>query len=148
MKIAKLPVLALLSLFILPAVSGCARVEKFQAIEGDKEIPYESLGTLEVNTKATRLNKRSFFWTSTEVMTLGFADTPGRGDHYKQILKKKLIEKAKERYGADAVIKVQYWPDPDSDSFAHGLIYARGEMVKYTRFPETPAVSSTASNPV
>lgn len=139
--------LTLIAILILPAALGCARVEKFQAIEGDKDIPYESLGTLEVNTKATRLNTRSFFWTSTEVMTLGLANTPGRGDHYKEMLKSKLVDKAKQRYGADAVIKVQYWPDPDSDGFAHGLIYARGEMIKYTSFPEAPAVTSAAPNP-
>ncbi len=139
---------AVFILLLLPMGLGCARVEKFQAIEGDKEIPYKSLGTLEVNTSATRLNTRSFFWTSTEVMTLGLAKTPGRGDHYKEMLKSKLVAKAKKNYGADAVIKVQFWPDPDSDSFPHGLIYARGEMVKYVSFADSAAISSaTPSNP-
>jgi len=47
-----------------------------------------------------------------------------------------LMKAAKSSYGADAVINVEYWPDPESEGFPRGgTIYARGEMVRYLEFP-------------
>lgn len=120
---------------LLVVCNGCARVEKVKAVEGGTESPYHSLGTIEVKEKAYRFNPAAAFWTGVEITTLTFADTPSRGEHYKKFLRKKLEKVANKRYDADAVINVQYWPDPESSNFPDGYVYARGEMIQYRRFP-------------
>ena len=130
----------------LLAFNGCARVEKVRAIEGDKEVPYDSLGTLEVKQKAYRVNPSAAFWTGVEIATLTFADTPSRGEHYKKFLRRKLQKLAGKRYDADAVINVKYWPNPESGNFPDGYIYARGEMIQYHHFPKEPTQSSLSAN--
>ena len=107
----------------------------FRSVEGDITTPYESLGTLEVKQMAPLVSPRGVLWTGVKLATLGFAKTPSRGDHYKSFLRSELSYLAKSRYGADKVINVTYWPDPQSFAFPHGLIYARGEMIRYSRFP-------------
>lgn len=114
---------------------GCARTERVKAVEGDKSLAYESLGTLEIKEKAYALNPSNAFWTSVEVATLSFARTPSRGEHYKRLLRKKLAKVADSKYDADAVINVHYWPDPESKKFPDGYVYARGEMIRYHSFP-------------
>ncbi len=124
--------LLFISLFLM---QGCARVEKVRAMEGDFKAPYDSLGTLEVKTKAPYLTLGGSFWTSVEAVSLGVAKTPSRGEHYKRRLRSKLAKIASRRYSADAVIKVIYWPDPESKRFPDGSIHARGEMIRYRSFP-------------
>lgn len=125
--------------------NSCARVEKVKAVEGGTESAYQSLGTLEVKEKTYRFNPDAFFWTGVEITTLTFADTPSRGEHYKKFLRKKLEKVANKRYNADAVINVQYWPDPESSNFPDGYIYARGEMIQYRRFPSESTQGSVPS---
>ena len=132
----------------LSALTGCARIEKVSAIEGTKEIPYQSLGTLEVKQKAYTATPTSAFWTGVEVTTLTLANTPSRSNLYKNSLRTKLARLARKKYGADAVINVQYWPDPESKSFPQGYLYARGEMIRYEHFPGTELpIPSKPSNP-
>lgn len=94
--------------------SACARYEKVTVLETgiSEDIPYESLGVLEV--------KR-----------------PGRISNtaIKSALNRQLADIADERYEADAVINVEYWPDLDStQKYPDGLVYARGQMIRYKRF--------------
>ena len=128
---------------MLVVFNGCSRVEKVRATEEGKGIPYDSLGTVEVKEKAYRLTPSAAFWTGVEITTLTFADTPSRGEHYKKYLRMKLEKVADKRYNADAVINVHYWPDPESNSFPDGYIYARGEMIRYQRFPKEPTQGPT-----
>ena len=109
-------------LFVLLLLAGCARAEKFQALEGTKDIPYDSLGTVEVKKRV-----------------LVFSASGASPAAIKESLRAALAQKARKHYGADSVIKVRYWPDPASRGFPHGLIYARGEMIRYRHFPaESP----------
>ena len=121
---------------------SCARVQKVVAVEGDEATRYESLGMLEVKTKADVMSPQRLGWTTVKFGTLGFARTPSRGEIYKKKLDALLADKARKHYGADRVIHVAYWPDLNSNSFPQGLIYARGEMIHYQTFPE-----STDQNP-
>lgn len=116
-------------------ITGCARTAKVTAVEGGTDIPYESLGTLEVREKVSRVSAAGAWYTGVEVVTLSLADTPARDERYKKKLRDLLAERAKTRYQADGVIGVRYWPDPSMDTFPQGYVYARGEMIKYTRFP-------------
>ena len=125
----------LVFLVIAAAVSGCARVEKVRALEGDKDVAYDSLGTLEVKRRVPFVRPTGILWSGVEVLTLSLAKTPSRADQYKKSLRSKLAQKAKKRYGADGVIKVEYWPDPASSRFPEGYLYARGEMIRYRKFP-------------
>ena len=99
---------------------GCSRTAKVVAIEGDKsDISYTDLGTLEIKMHAPALRSS------------------------RKILSSRLAALAHKRYGADAVIKVEFWPDPNSRKFPNGIIYARGEMIKYNSFPEPTQPTST-----
>lgn len=141
--------MALVTIMTLSTFTGCARIEKVKAIEGTKDLPYESIGTLEVKEKALTATPASAFWTGVEVTTLTFAKTPSRGELYKKSLRSKLAQLARRKYGADAVINVNYWPDPDSKSFPRGYIYARGEMIRYEHFPGTdPSLAPEPTQPV
>lgn len=127
--------LTLFTLVLLVTSLGCIRIQNIKATEEDKSIAYDSLGTLEVGLPATRLYPQHLVWDTIEVLTLSFADTPSKGDTYKRLLRTKLAEKARERYGADAVVNVTYWPDPNNMPLLKNKIYARGEMIKYHPFP-------------
>lgn len=50
------------------------------------------------------------------------------------MLDQKLAKKAQKQYGADAIINARYWPDLSSNQFPRGLIFVRGEMIKYKPF--------------
>ena len=126
-------------------ITGCARTEWVRAVEGDDVPEYHSLGSIEVKQLAPVVTAKGAFWTGVEAMTLGFAKTPSRGEHFKDSLRSELAYLASHRYGADKVINVTYWPDPDSYSFADGLIYARGEMIRYAHFPEAYKKSQAPS---
>ena len=119
---------------MLGSVAGCARTEKVTAIEGSKDIPYQSLGSLEVKTKARYITPGSVLWTGVEAATLTLANTPSRAERIKNHLRQKLAAAARKHYGADAVIHVEYWPPPEHSKFPEGYVHARGEMIKYTPF--------------
>ena len=123
-------VLGFFMIVMLFPMSGYARVvEPVRALEGDISIPYTPIGTLEVKKKVNSLGVKTL-----QILTLG-AYQPFSAANYRQTLKDMLAKKAGKFYGANAVIHVHYWPDPESGSFPKGTIYARGEMVRYTPFP-------------
>ncbi len=121
-------------LFILLAPAlGLARSERVRAGEGDISVPYTSLGTLEVKKKVSGFSDLG--WKTWQVLTEGGAKSSAQAEHYRKALKCMLVRRAAKQYGANAVIHVQYWPDPASEGFPKGWIYARGEMVRYKPFP-------------
>ncbi|HTL48734.1 MAG TPA: hypothetical protein VL688_11810 [Verrucomicrobiae bacterium] len=131
-------------MILIFAFSGCARTEKVRAVEAPASAPYDTLGTLEVQERACRIAPVLTGMTK-EAVTLGRADT-SRAEMYKNKLKDTLARTAKNRYGANAVVNVTYWPDPASSVFPEGYIHARGEMIRYKKFPapetEAPAPSA------
>ena len=122
---------------IMVITAGCAKIEESRSYEdsGPNLKTYKSIGILEVKEPAQELTNQKGAWFGVEVATLSLAPTPSAGDLYKARLKAKLAHVAKERYGADAVVNVTFWPDPDSGNFPDGLIHARGDMVRYKKFP-------------
>ena len=129
-------------IFISVLSGGCTRLEKVKVAEEETGLPYDSLGNLEVQTKAYTVTPLATFWNSIELLTLTFAPTPSRGERYKRTLRSKLVRHAREHYGAHQVIHVTYWPDPESRSFPEGVLHARGEMIRFRSFP--PAERSAA----
>jgi len=121
-------------LILIGAVAfGCARYQKIQVIEGDFDRPYKVIGSLEVKEKAEMVP--DIYRAGVELLSLGYVRYPDRGDSYKETLNRQLARKARDVYRADAVINVEYWPDPSSKDFPDGMIYARGEMIKLSKFP-------------
>lgn len=57
-------------------------------------------------------------------------------------LNEKLEKKARQKYDADAVTHISYWPAPDADALVDYL-YARGEMIRYKKFNEDSTVPLT-----
>ena len=94
----------ILGISCILCLPGCARTGKVVAREGDTEIPYQSLGTLEVKLRAPVTTPSRVFFGSVELLTLGFAKTPSRGDTYKEMLRDKLAKEARQHYRADEVI--------------------------------------------
>jgi hypothetical protein len=119
--------------FIL-LVSGCTRTQSIEVIEEEVTEPYDSLGTLEVYSKASRFGLKQAGWGTVKAVTFTMAPTPSRADIYRNKLNEKLVERADKRFNADAVIHPEYWPDLDSKSFPDGKIYARGEMIRFKKF--------------
>lgn len=120
---------------IMAASSGCSHVEKVRVLEGDIDTPYQILGTLEVKTKTPVFRVSNLVDGTKEALTLGYARTPVDAEKIKKDLDNKLMHDARDHYGADAVVKVRYWPNLASGSFPDGYAYARGEMVRYEPFP-------------
>ena len=132
---------------LLSVMTGCTHVERVKAIEGDASIPYDSLGTLEVKMSVPVLTSEQFYWTPVELLTLGFAHSPSQADSYKRLLQNELVKKARSNYDADAVIHVEYWPDLSSKKFPSGEMLARGQMIRYKRFPKSNADESSTAEP-
>lgn len=118
---------------------GFARVEKLRVLEGDINIPYQALGILEVQEKASIFRPSDIFYRPLKLLTLGFKKTPSRAQKLKEKLDHQLQVKARDHYGADAVIHVKYWPALDSEAFPGGVVYAQGQMVSYEHFPQKEA---------
>ncbi len=130
--------LALLPVFL---GFGCTHIQKVTATEGSAfEAPYTSLGTIVVRENVKDLWDHEAGNALKETATLSLAKTPDRADLYKQALVRRLIKTAKDKYGAHAVINLEFWPDPSAQSFPEGLLHARGEMIRYQEFPKTQAV--------
>ena len=129
----KQPFYLLISLLILMA--ACSRTEKVTSFESDSSLPYIPLGTLEIQEKFERMSVSRTLLKSVEIGTLGLVDIPTRSSQYKKVLREKLARTAKKRYQADAVINVHYWPDPVLKEYPSGTIFARGDMIRYKKFP-------------
>lgn len=130
-----------ISIIILSLQMGCSRIEKVKVLEANQvSLPYESLGTLEVQSKAYVMKPRNVWWGTLETVSLGKADTPSVMEQYKADLDKKLIAKARDRYHADALINAQYWPESsDTKAFPQGRVNARAEMIRYKPFEPLPS---------
>ncbi len=93
--------------------------------ETDSEIPYEYLGTIEVDVEP-----HLFVNKVVRVVSFGQLDKSKVAVIQKQ-LKKKLAKSAKT-YSPDAVIKVEYSPTLEDPRFITSeKVFAKGDMVKY-----------------
>lgn len=128
MNLFKFAFFAVLLVSVFMGVAGCTHVEQRQAINGDINQPYDSLGILEVHIRTNPWKPVNWWSDVKEVSTVSLADTS-----YDKRLRDKLVEES-EKYGADQVIKVEFWPPLDSKHFPDGKVHARGEMIKYRRF--------------
>lgn len=111
-------------------LTGCSPTQKVFATSGGLDAPAEALGKLEVEVDVPRVSFRCVG----EWIVFNSCTDAGRGDYLKGLLDEKLVKTAKERYGAEAVINVQYWPDLGMAKFPGGKVYAKGDMVRYKRF--------------
>ena len=93
----------------------------------DSEIPYESKGFIEAEEKPELLLNRIV-----HIFTLG-ALSKKEVDVVKSQLNDKLAKKAK-LYSVDAIINVEYSPDPSDPRFLKSKkVYAKGNMIKYKK---------------
>ncbi|HNX68749.1 MAG TPA: hypothetical protein PLL75_07860 [Candidatus Omnitrophota bacterium] len=130
------------SLAIMMAVSlmlgaaGCSSTQKIAATRGEVSggKAYDSLGSVEVSLKAPCIPYRRMFGQLWEWMTFGHCHNISREDYLRGLLDKKLINAAKKGREAEEVIHVTYWPDLTTKKFPKGLVYAKGEMIRYKRF--------------
>lgn len=126
MKSLKIMVLGVL---ITATLTGCTRTEKVAVLTSEAPSrPAEPLGTLEVSQKTNPWAPANWGSALKEILTLSLADTS-----YQARLNKKLVERS-EKFRADQIVNVKYWPDLDSRKFPNGKVHARGEMVRYKHF--------------
>ena len=127
MKQAKIALITTLVL-LLAACSINPRI-----IPPSSDLPdYESLGTLEVFSSS---DVNAFQWLITFGLTSHFSEA-----QLKNKLKKELVHKARNKFHADAVIDITYWPKREAE-LPLDRFYARGEMIRYKPF------SAEASQP-
>ncbi len=105
-----------------PAYSGV----KLQLAETGVSLPYLSLGFSEVKIKAPGKELKG---------DKAVKKAEKRARKLRAKLYKKLKHDAKQYFKADAVINIKYWPELDSAKFPHKYVYARGEMIRYNKFP-------------
>ena len=110
---------------------------KLDLTEKKAVIPYTSLGFTEVKVKAPGKELKGDKASEKAIK---------RGNKLKSKLFSKMSKDAKKYFKADAVINITYWPELTSFKFPHKYVYARGEMIRYNRFPLIPAVSSSETN--
>ncbi len=126
--------------FVLGALvvlsAGCSRTEKMLVTQEAKSltIPYDTLGWIQVDMKAPPIQYERVAGQLGEWVTFGYIDNPTQEEYLKKILDKKIREVAKERYKAEEVINVTYWPALSSKAFPNGRMGAKGEMIRYKRF--------------
>ena len=132
MKRSFVLMLALVMFFSLSA--GCSSVQKVVAIQGEISEPYESIGSIEVERQAPRIPYRRIFGQVWEWVTWGHCENISREAYLQGLLNKKMLRAAKNNQNAEAVIHVEYWPDLTAKKFPRGLIYGKGDMVRYKRF--------------
>jgi hypothetical protein len=122
--------LCLVLILLIPA-AGCSH-----RIVNNPSTTYDSMGMIEEKVPVDR--------AILKYVTLGLM----RKHSYKSLTKKlnrRLDSMAHEKYGADAVNNIQYWPGPDSDALVD-FLYARGEMIKFRKFAShTDAHQAAAS---
>jgi hypothetical protein len=95
--------------------------------EADSEIPYEFLGSIEVQSTPGLLLYRAL-----GIATIGFLFR----DKVKKVktnLNQKLVRKAR-LYSPEAIVNVVYSPDPQDPRFLReNKVYAKGDMIRYKR---------------
>ncbi len=129
--------LGVLFLMILTSVvlTGCARSQKVIAVEEGVDLPYDSLGTLEVSQRIQNHDAGFIGGHLVELFSFRLTKAADHNQLYKAALMEKLAHEAKEKYGADRVINVEFWPALDSESFPRsGTVFARGEMIRLREF--------------
>jgi hypothetical protein len=116
--------------------AGCSRTEQMLVTQDAKSltIPYESLGWIQVDMKAPSVQYERVAGQLGEWVSFGFIKNPTQEEYLQKMLDKKIREVAKERYKAEEVINVKYWPELSSKAFPQGRMGARGEMIRYKRF--------------
>ncbi len=124
------------SLAVLVVLAGCSRVEKMVVTQDSKSltIPYESLGWIQVDLKAPPVQYKRVAGQLGEWVSFGFIKNPSQEEYLQGLLNEKIRGVAKERYKAEEVINVKYWPELSANAFPEGRIGARGEMIRYRRF--------------
>jgi hypothetical protein len=124
------------SLALLVVVAGCSHVEKMVVTQDAKSltIPYESLGWIQVDLKAPPVQYKRVAGQLGEWASFGFIKNPSQEEYLQGLLNEKIRGVAKERYKAEEVINVKYWPELSAKAFPEGRIGARGEMIRYKRF--------------
>ena len=117
----------LAALFILSSL-GCAK-HRAVILPSDTLTPHWSVGTLEVSTKAPK--------TWTHVLSAGLLPSHSyvKAQHK---LDKKLTHQAAKKFDADAIMNIQYWPEPGVKT-TDGKIRARAEMFQFPPFSKTSA---------
>lgn len=128
--------MTILIVLLSVAAMGCSRTQKVIATQDGITAPYESLGFIEVNRKAPRIQCRRMFGQVWEWMTFGHSKNISEEAYLERKLDKKLIKAAKKIQKAEKVINVTYWPNLKEKKFPEGRIYARGEAIVYKRFPK------------
>lgn len=126
--------LMLIGVMLLGMNSGCSGTQKVVASQGGISEPYESLGSIEVDRKAPRIQYRRISGQLWEWVTLGHYENITQEAYLQGLLDKKMIRDAKKIHHAEAVINVKYWPDLRAKKFPRGHIYGKGDMVRYKRF--------------
>ncbi|GEM_PF-3974675 len=93
----------------------------FDVIEGKAKVPRRKIGELEVSVKPS--------WHSRHMSELN------RAQYIKHELSARLQKKG-QRYHADAIDEVRYFPDPKGSTyFRSKKYYARGSLIEYAKFP-------------
>ena len=128
-------VLTLVLMMFLGVNAGCSSVQKVVATQGGISEPYESIGVIEVDRKVPWISYRRVFGKLWEWMTFGHCENISREAYLQGLLNKKMLKAAQNNHHAEAVIHVKYWPDLTAKKFPQGLIYVKGDMVRYKRFP-------------
>lgn len=91
-------------------VSACASRRGAEVLEEPADVPHQYLGTLLV-----RDSSGAFF----------------HAGNAKERLEKVLSEKAKRKYGADAVVETEYRLPIDNAQASDADAYAEGKMIRY-----------------
>jgi hypothetical protein len=125
--------LAVLMLFSINM--GCSRTQKVVVLQSGISEPYESLGSIEVDRKVPRIQYRRIFGKVWEWTTFGHCKNISQEAYLQGLLNKKMLKDARKNHHAEAVINAKYWPDLTAKKFPQGRIYAKGDMVRYKRFP-------------
>ncbi len=110
---------------------GCAfGASRVQLYPSDIEEAYTRLGSIEVKLDPwSYYRPDQFLWQG---LTLGLY-VPKRDPGF---VKKKIdgeLKRKARKFGADAVIKVEYYPDPQKEIFKTGNLFGKGEMILYQR---------------
>ena len=125
-------VVTILVLLIAPSLAfGGGGLAVF---DGAPKAPHQKIGELEVSIKSP---PPAFGWTTAKVLTFGWVKGPSRAEQIKKRLRQKL-KKAGRKYQADAIAEINYSPNPgEATYFRTKDYYARGALIKYSKFPES-----------
>lgn len=128
-------VLMLVLVMLFSGSTGCSQAHKVIATQGGISEPSESIGSIEVERQVPRIAYRRIFGQLWEWITFGRSENISREAYLQGLLNKKMLKAAKNVYNAEAVIHTEYWPDLTEKKFPQGRVYAKGDMVRYKRFP-------------